>query len=372
MNTISKTEWPLENGSYVLDLLYEHRYGIDRFIADEYGRYKAGLVKQYNFAYEITALMLSTFNPGFRLLNLADTNFIMRLSYNISDYRKNVINKLNSSGKFQLYNKLSGNNSILTKQMYVWLAACTIPSKTRETLLRECFPIFSKMCNAYITKNREILPESCSTILEAHNEYSSKGNKNAYYMNRDSIRCIEELDTINRYFIYNIKYTKALDGKSIEVYSANSEYYSELNTKIRNFVTNQKERDTYINVMTCLSSLISHGADRNSIAIVFVYDKSGYMSMFFTNMNHIQSFMVSVPSERLVCDFGNDVRPRVKEYYCIDKRMDKSRIIGYILRDKDGNTIEFERNALREMIASGEIYCSNIRLYRNGALRKID
>ena len=371
MNKLNKNPletYPLlDDNGYVLCKLYEHRYTIGKFILNEYSRFKSGAKMEYNFPYEIGTLLLSTFNPGYRLIGISDTNFAMRIVYNITEYTTNVISKLNSTGKFQLYTKLSGNNSILSKQMIVWLFACTIDCGIRSTIIDDCMPVLQN--EVIKTYKGASIPECCENILKGWKFYSLGAHKNAYTTMVDSVKALEVLKVFDSNYVYNISYTPGLSKYKMEVYAASDGYFRSIMARLNELNVSSDVQDYISNILLKLSYLICHGLDKNIVSVVLCYNNKDAM-VLLTNTKGLHEFAVSVPKGQLIAH-TKSVCSNVEKYTCTNRIKHKGVVARYELTDEKGNKKEMDADTLREMLASGKIFCTNLKLYRNGALHKI-
>ncbi len=368
LNNTPFETYPLsDDNGYVMCKLYEHRYTMEKFIKSEYLRFKSGDITEYDFPYEIGALLLSTFNPGYRLIELSDTNFVMRIVHNITDYTSSVIGKLNSTGKLQLYNKLSGNNSVLNKQMMVWLFACTIDGNLRKVITETCMKeVENKVIKTYKNAN---IPEPCSTVLKGWDLYKANPNRTTYTVMSDSIKALETLKLLGDNHTYSLRYTPELSKYTIEVYDAYNEYYKSIMDKIRRLHVTEATHDFISTLLLKLSYMICHGLSKDAISVVFCYIDTD-ARVILTSSKELSRFIAAAPRGKIITHTKNEAN-NVERFICTNRKRNKNTIIAYELADEAGNKREIDAMTLKEMMASGKIVCTNLMLCRNGVIRMI-
>lgn len=357
----------LDDNGYAVCKLYENRYTMEKFIKSEYRRFKSGDITEYNFPYEIGALLLSTFNPGYRLIELSDTNFVMRIVYNITDYTSNVIGKLNTTGKLQLYNKLSGNNSVLSKQMMIWLFACTIDGNLRKAMIETCMKAVEN--EVLMTYNHSNIPEPCSNVLKGWEAYMANPRRTTYTVMPDSIKALETLKIINDNFVSNLKYTPELSKYTIEVYDAYSEDYKSIMDKVVKLHVTEATRDFISTLLLKLAYLICHGLSKEAVSIVFYYRDTD-VSLLLTSNKEVQKFVASAPRGKIITHNKNVVS-NIERCTCTNRKKSKNVVVSYELMDEAGNRKEIDAKTLKELMASGKIFCTNLVMCRNGVIRMI-
>lgn len=349
----------------VIDKFYEHRFAFEAFLVDELSKYKAGLVQEYNFPYECLSLLLCTYSPGYRVLEIADTDFLIKLLYNLSEYTRNCVNVFNAWGDMLIHERLksTSRDCLLTKRIKVWLAACTVTPQVRDKLMALCFAECEKMRECTDSRDKRIKSKCLQSgqSVQSYKTISTLDIKDTYIINNDSVKELEQLVTFSEHFVNNIgnskRFKEAYKNKKQTIYLANTDYFPKIREKMNELKFSTKVQDEHIQTLLSLSYMICKGINKNKLAIVFLYDDIENTEVYFVNTSSIAEYVYSA---------------QAKEYYCISRKKENNVIIEYTLRDNQGYVINYEAKALKRAIASGEIRCINLKLCNNGALRKTD
>lgn len=355
------------NSSYVTNLFFEHRYALRNFLIDELNRYNAGLVNEYNFPLEASALLISTFSCGYKLLPTSSINFVMRTLYSISEYVKNAIHILNNTEKFKISSRFFGEHNILDKRMYIWIAACSIDKNIRLKLIDSIFKTALDDTRNDLEGTYRYTSKDCGDIIEGHNSLMRLEDKLIVYNTYiDSIRYLENLQIAYNAYVHNLS---KINEDKVEVYKLRDNYRARINDRIKKCALDTTDVDRYTQIGIAMSTLVSNGLNPDKFVVVFSYSVSTHKSsLIITNKSCLQKLMANIGSDRITYNsvYSNGAKAIICK--CIKKVPIDQRDMIYTLVDSNNNTFELDRSTLKAKIISGEICCTNARIYRNGAL----
>lgn len=219
------------------------------------------------------------------------------------------------------------------------------------------------------TYNHYNIPEPCSNILKSWETYMANPRRTTYTVMPDSIKALETLKVISDNYVSNLKYTPELGKYTIEVYDAYSEDYKNIMDKVIKLHVTEATHDFISTLLLRLAYLICHGLSKEAVSIVLYYSDTD-VRLLLTSNKEVRKFVASAPKGKIITHTKNVVS-NVERYTCINRKKNKNVVVSYELMDEAGNRKEIDAITLKEMMASGKIFCTNLVMCRNEVIRMV-